>query len=173
MSCCSNDLVETSSHRPAFLARAIPQVTLALLLGAASRSSALPAAADLTDLSIAQLANVRVAQATTKGAGTIVAIRAGCSDGPDICDALHEVLAGAKRFDETGSGRTARASTNVRLVTSAETQEYNRPSLNPGVFASPSDMGFGHAPTVVGAMRALGFGSDEPDDRRVGHPSKL
>ena len=118
--------------------------------------------ADLTQLTLKELMNVEISlpRSATRGADAakIAAIRAGCSDGTDVCDALREVLAAAKRGD---SSRPSSNLNSMQHPSADDFQEYNRPTVRREGLAAPHDMGFGGVPTVEGAMRALGFATSK------------
>jgi len=135
-----------------------------LMLSVPTGCWALSGGIDLTQLPLKELMHVEIALPTSVAGGTdvakITAIRAGCSDGLDVCEALREVLAGANR----AGGDTSRASRDLGSTKprtsddSDASQEYNLSTVHREGLAAPSDMGFGRAPTVSGAMRAFGFG---------------
>ena len=63
-----------------------------------------------------------------------------------------------KPASSSPQGGASQASTKLRSKGAEKLQEYNTPSaFDASMFAAPSDMGFGNAPTVDGALRALGF----------------
>ena len=163
-------LVETRPQRGA-LTGLLLRTALLLLFAASSASWAATGAMDLTELSLQELMNVTIAEAPATPHGTrartIAAIRAGCSDGADICDALRAILKSSASRNDADSGEGAgvtRAASNIERVNfsaSADSVEYNVPHRDPGMYATPSDMGFGGVVTVVGATRALGLGSHD------------
>ena len=127
--------METRPHRPTCIASAALRVTVLALLVAPHHSQA-ARWRDITDLSIEELGNIEIAKVSkppaTRG-GRISAIVTVSSESADF-DSVNQPFAG-------------------------ETQYYNRPNPDPGIYAAPSDMGFGARPSIVGAIRALGPGS--------------
>jgi len=120
----------------------------------------------LTELTLEELLDIEVDPAARAGrpqSDTLAAIRAGCADGLNICDALRAVLASStSRGREVAPQNVTRqvnhATPSVREA-SLEAVEYNAPKpLDPAMFAAPSHAAFGRTQTVDGAMRALGFG---------------
>jgi hypothetical protein len=160
-SCLATALVEPTPDQSSF--RAVARLgTALLLLALPSSSSALTWGIDLTQLTLKELLEVEIIPhvSVRRADATVAAIRAGCSDGLNICDALREVLATAKPIESGPRGEVTRvSSTSSNLAASDDTQEYNRPTVRRAMYATPSDMGFGRVPTVDGAMRAFGFGS--------------
>src|SRR5438105_15001362 len=89
--------VEISLHRSSPLAGVRFRIAL-LLLTVPSGCWALPGAMDLTQLSLKELMHVEIASPTSVAvafAANVAAIRAGCSAGTNVCDALRAVLATA------------------------------------------------------------------------------
>ena len=153
--------METRLQRIIFLAGVRLRIAL-LLLAAPSGCWALMGA-DLTQLTLKQLMDVEIARprsaARSADTTTIAAIRAGCSDGMNVCDALRVILATADQ-----RGEPSRPSSNLNSMqhpAADEFQEYNRSTVRREAVAAPHHMGFGGVPTVEGAMRALGFATSK------------
>lgn len=171
MSCVRDISVNVWSRRSALLAGVLFQIAVLLLI-LASESWAEMGPVELTELGLEELMNVRIAPAPAASRGsrarTIAAIRAGCSDGADICDALRAILKSSSERGVVGSsagsivdsGGVQRA--NFRA--SVDSVEYNVPHRDPAMYATQSDTSFIRAPSVVvGAMHALGLSSPERD----------
>lgn len=108
----------------------------------------------LTTLSLEELTRLEVSPvpmlALRGRTETVAAIRAGCADGHDVCDALRAVLATSKPNQGAAATLPRRA-----LPAAAEPP---RPRPDPSMIAGPGHAGYGGAETVEAAVRALGFG---------------